>query len=49
VHETGREIEALARSDRARAGSRLTQLEARRDSLLAALEVLRHEVLCSAS
>ncbi len=49
VHETGKEIEALARSDRAGAGTRLGHLDQRRDSLLAALEELRHEVLCSAS
>ena len=45
VHATGRDIELNARYDRSTAHANLPQLEARRDTLLAALGQLRSEVL----
>ena len=49
VHETGRQIEALAHHDRASARTGLGSLDQRRDTLLLALNELRDEVLSSAS
>ena len=49
VHDTGRQIEQMARLDRASARSGLDRLEQRRDKLLGALNQLRDEVLSSAN